>query len=101
MKRLFSTQNDWVPTPILDVGGINYEGVLRLNSEDVSFDLNGEVPKLYIKGQEVGVVLMINQYVTESDVSGTNVITFVYLTKDDPKQKVLSVDRITREVMNQ
>lgn len=40
MKRLFSTQNDWVPTPILGVGGINYEGVLRLNSEDVSFDLN-------------------------------------------------------------
>lgn len=69
--------------------------------EDVSFDLNGEVPKLYIKGQEVGVVLMINQYVTESDVSGTNVTTFVYLTKDDPKQKVLSINRITGEVMNQ
>ncbi|WP_228077422.1 hypothetical protein [Enterococcus casseliflavus] len=72
-----------------------------LIKEDLSYDLNGKVPKLYIKGQEVGVVLMINQYVTESDVSGTNVITFVYLTKDDPKQKVLSINRITGEVMNQ
>lgn len=102
MKRLFSTQNDWVPTPILGVGGINYEGVLRLNSEDVSFDLNGHVPKLYIKGCEVGVVSMANHYVTSCAWGeGTNVITFVYMTKDDPKQKVLSIDRITGEVMNQ
>lgn len=99
MKRLFYKYND--SGPVLHVTRIEYEGVLRMNSEDVSFDLNREVPKLYIKGQEVGVVLMINQYVTESDVSGTNVITFVYLTKDDPKQKVLSINRITGEVMNQ
>lgn len=32
---------------------------------------------------------------------GTNVITFIYVTNDDPKQKVLSIDRITGEVMNQ
>lgn len=102
LKRLFSAHNDWVPTPILGVGGINYEGVLRLNSKHVSFDLNGKVPKLYIKGQEVGVVVMTNQYVTKHDSGeGFNAITFVYLTDDDPKQKVLSIDRITGEVMNQ
>lgn len=73
-----------------------------LNKEDVSFDLNGEVPKLYIKGQEVGVVVMTNQYVTKHDSGeGFNAITFVYLTDDDPKQKVLSIDRTTGEVMNQ
>lgn len=102
LERLFSTQNDWVPTPILGVGGINYEGVLRLNSEDVSFDLNGHVPKLYIKGCEVGVVSMTNHYVTSHTWGeGTNVITFIYVTNDDPKQKVLSIDRTTGEVMNQ
>ena len=102
LKRLFSTQNDWVPTPIFGVGGINYEGVLRLNSEDISFDLNGKVPKLYIKGQEVGVVSMTNHYVTSHAWGeGTNVITFIYVTNDDPKQKVLSIDRITGEVMDQ
>ncbi|OTN77085.1 hypothetical protein A5886_002165 [Enterococcus sp. 8G7_MSG3316] len=73
-----------------------------LTREDVSFDLNGKVPKLYIKGQEVGVVSMTNHYVTSCAWGeGTNVITFVYMTKDDPKQKVLSINRITGEVMNQ
>ncbi|MCB8505390.1 hypothetical protein KMA67_06620 [Enterococcus durans] len=73
-----------------------------LTQEDVSFDLNGEVPKLYIKGQEAGVVVMTNQYVTRHDRGeGVNAITFVYLTEGDPKQKVLSIDRITGEVMNQ
>ena len=101
-KRLFSTKNNWVPEPILGVGGINYEGVLRLNSEDVSFDLNGEVPKLYIKGREAGIASMTNHYVTShARGEGTNVITFIYVTIDDPKQKVLSIDRITGEVMNQ
>lgn len=101
-KRLFSTKNDWVPTPILGVGGINYEGVLRLNSEDVRFDLNGEVPKLYIKGREVGVVVMTNHYVTKHDNGeGVNLITFVYLTEGYSEEKVLSIDRITGEVFNQ
>ena len=73
-----------------------------LTKEDVSFDLNGKVPKLYIKGQEVGVVVMTNQYVTKHDSGeGFNAITFVYVTDDDPKQRVLSIDRITGEVMNQ
>nr|DAG10276.1 MAG TPA: hypothetical protein [Caudoviricetes sp.] len=73
-----------------------------LTQEDVSFDLNGEVPKLYIKGQEAGVVVMTNQYVTRHNRGeGVNAITFVYLTEGDPKQKVLSIDRITGEVMNQ
>ncbi|MCD5192930.1 hypothetical protein IV460_18200 [Enterococcus casseliflavus] len=76
--------------------------MLRLNSKDVSFDLNGNVPKLYIKGQETGIVSMTNYYVTKHDRGeGTNVITFIYVTNDDPKQKVLSIDRITGEVMNQ
>ncbi len=73
-----------------------------LTKEDVSFDLNGKVPKLYIKGQEVWVVSMTNHYVTSHAWGeGTNVITFIYVTNDDPKQKVLSIDRITGEVMNQ
>ncbi|WP_430609701.1 hypothetical protein [Enterococcus sp. DIV0876] len=73
-----------------------------MNSEDVSFDLNGKVPKLYIKGREVGVVVMTNHYVTKHDWGeGTNVITFIYVTNDDPKQKVLSIDRITGEVLDQ
>ena len=73
-----------------------------LTKEDVSFDLNGKVPKLYIKGQEVWVVSMTNHYVTSHAWGeGTNVITFIYVTNDGPKQKVLSIDRITGEVMNQ
>ena len=100
LKRLFRKYDD--SGPVLHVTGINYEEVLRLNSQDVSFDLNGKVPKLYIKGQEAGVVSMTNHYVTKHDWGeGTNVITFIYVTNDDPKQKVLSIDRITGEVMNQ
>ncbi|MEJ8829073.1 hypothetical protein ACQUFQ_05480 [Enterococcus gallinarum] len=72
-----------------------------LIKEDLSYDLNGKVPKLYIKGQQVGVVSMTTHYVTESDVTGTNVVTFTYVTKDSPEQKVLSIDRITGEVMHQ
>lgn len=73
-----------------------------LVKEDVSFDLNGKVPKLYIKGCEAGVVSMTNHYVTSHAWGkGTNVVTFIYVTNDDPKQKVLSIDRITGEVMNQ
>lgn len=72
-----------------------------LIKEDLSYDLNGKVPKLYIKGQQVGVVSMTTHYVTESDVTGTNVVTFTYVTKDSPEQKVLSIDRITGEAMHQ
>ena len=73
-----------------------------LTKEDVSFDLNGKVPKLYIKGREVWVVSMTNHYITSHAWGeGTNVITFIYVTNGDPKQKVLSIDRITGEVMNQ
>lgn len=72
-----------------------------LNKEYVSFDLNGKVPKLYIKGQEVGVASMTSHYVTDSDMPGTNVITFVYMTKDDPRNKVLSIDRNNGRVFNQ
>lgn len=72
-----------------------------LTKEDVSFDLNGKVPKLYIKDRKVWVVSMTTHYVTESDVTGTNVVTFTYVTKDSPEQKLLSIDRITGEVMHQ
>ena len=73
-----------------------------LTKEDVSFDLNGKVPKLYIKGQEAGVVSMTNHYITSHAWGeGTNVITFIYITNGDPKQKVLSIDRITGEVKHQ
>ncbi|WP_311942848.1 hypothetical protein [Enterococcus dongliensis] len=73
-----------------------------LTKEDVSFDLNGKVPKLYIKGQEVGVVVMTNHYVTSDyENEGVNVITFVYLIGGNPEQKVLSIDQITGEVMHQ
>ncbi|MDC0751785.1 hypothetical protein [Enterococcus innesii] len=45
---------------------------------------------------------MTNHYVTSHAWGeGTNVITFIYVTNDDPKQKVLSIDRTTGEVMNQ
>lgn len=69
---------------------------------DVSFDLNGKVSKLYIKGREVGVVVMTNHYVTKHDSGeGVNLITFVYLTEGYSEEKVLSIDRITGEVFNQ
>ncbi|WP_369118295.1 hypothetical protein [Enterococcus thailandicus] len=82
------------------------EAILDLNEslakEDVSFDLNGKVPKLYIKGQEAGIVSMTNHYVT-SDYSneGVNVITFVYMTNKNPEQKVLSINKVTDEVFKQ
>lgn len=73
-----------------------------VTKEDISYDLNGEVPKLYIKGQEVGVVVMTNHYVTSDyENEGVNVITFVYLIGGNPEQKVLSIDQITGEVMHQ
>lgn len=98
-KRFLNRYDD--SGPVLHVAGINYEEVLRLNKEDVSFDLNGKVPKLYIKGQEVGVVSMTTHYVTDSDMPGTNVITFSYITKDSPQSKTLSINRINGEVFNQ
>lgn len=88
-------------TPPL-VERIQYESVSKLSINDISYDLNDEVPRLYIKGQSVGIVSMTNHYVTSHAWgAGTNVITFIYVTNDDPKQKVLSIDRITGEVMNQ
>jgi hypothetical protein len=100
LKRLSCKFND--PMVVLYTDGITYKEVLTMNKEDVSYDLNTEVPKLYIKGQDVGVVSMTNQYVTKHPFGeGTNVITFVYVTKDNTKQKVLSINRITGEVLHQ
>lgn len=63
-------------------------------NDDISYDLNGEVPKLYIKGKEVGVVSMTKHYVTMGVELGTNTTTFVYVTKDNPEQKVLSINNL-------
>ncbi|MHC5250432.1 hypothetical protein [Enterococcus sp. LJL90] len=72
----------------------------RLSKDDISYDLNGEVPKLYIKGKEVGVVSMTMHYVTASEEPGTKTVTFVYLTKGNPENKVLSINNLG-EVFNQ
>lgn len=102
LKRLFANFSGFDLGPVLHATEFDYKEVLTLKREDISYDLNGEVPKLYIKGQEVGIVSMTNHYVTSHAWgAGTNVITFIYVTNDDPKQKVLSIDRITGEVMNQ
>jgi hypothetical protein len=61
---------------------------------DIRYDLNNEVPKLYIKNEEVGVVSMTKHYVTRDIKLGTNTTTFVYVTKDSPEQKVLSINNL-------
>lgn len=65
-----------------------------LSEEDISYELNGEVPKLYIKGKEVGVVSTTMHYVTASEGLGTKTVTFVYLTENNPEQKVLSINSL-------
>ncbi|MCS6723521.1 hypothetical protein NOM68_18490, partial [Proteus mirabilis] len=66
----------------------------RLTVDDFSYDLNNEVPKLYIKGNEVSVVSMTKHYVTHTDVPGTNTTTFVYITRDSSEQKILSINNL-------
>ncbi|MGM0260427.1 hypothetical protein [Enterococcus sp. AZ102] len=75
----------------------------RLKREDVSFNLNGKVPMLYIKGIEVGVVSVNLNYVTDSNVSGTNIITFVYLNKNVEQigHRIISINLNTNEVFEQ
>lgn len=63
-------------------------------NETISYDLNNEVPKLYIKGKEVGVVSMTKHYVTRGVELETNTTTFVYVTNDSPEQKVLSINNL-------
>ena len=65
-----------------------------LTIDDISYDLNNEVPKLYIKGKEVGVVSMTKHYVTRGLELGTDTTTFVYVTKDSPEQKILSINNL-------
>ena len=78
-----------------------YKEAEGITTSNISYDLNDEVPKLYIKGREVGVVSMTKHYVTNGDTPGTNVITFIYITKDSPAQRVLSIDLLTDVVLNQ
>lgn len=75
----------------------------RLSKDDISYDLNSEVPRLYIKGQEAGVVFMSRHYVTSSSGgTGMNLITFAYMiSRDEPEQKFLSINLLTGEVFNQ
>ncbi|MGX7239068.1 hypothetical protein [Enterococcus phoeniculicola] len=68
---------------------------------DIKYDLNNEVPRLWIKLEEAGVVSMTKHYVTNGDTPGTNVIIFIYITKDSSAQRVLSIDLLTDVVLNQ
>lgn len=61
---------------------------------DIKYDLNNEVPRLWIKREEVGVVSMTKHYVTRDIKLGTNTTTFVYVTKDSPEQKILSINNL-------
>ncbi|MFW7361534.1 hypothetical protein ACODHD_10340 [Vagococcus fluvialis] len=61
---------------------------------DVKYDLNNEVPRLWIKSEEVGIVSMTKHYVTRGSELGTNTTTFVYVTKDSPEQKILSINNL-------
>lgn len=64
-------------------------------NDDITYDLNHEIPTLYIKGDEVGVVSMTKHYVTSSpDMIGTNTTIFVYITKDNHEQKILSINNL-------
>lgn len=63
-------------------------------NDDISYELNNEIPRLYIKGKEVGVVSMTKHYVTDTDMPGTNSTTFVYVTKDSLEQKILSINNL-------
>lgn len=73
---------------------LNSEPTLYKFNDDISYDLNSEVPKLYIKGKEVGVVSMTRHYMTSNTGLGTDTITFIYMTKDSPEQKVLSINNL-------
>lgn len=66
----------------------------RLTIDDICYDLNNEVPRLWIKSEEVGVVSMTIHYVTRCSELGTNTTTFVYVTKDSPEQKILSINNL-------
>lgn len=61
---------------------------------DVKYDLNNEVPRLWIKSIEVGIVSMTKHYVTRGSELGTNTTTFVYVTKDNSQQKILSINNL-------
>lgn len=72
-----------------------------LTIDEISYDLNNEVPRLYIKGKEVGLVSMTKHYVTISDLPGTNVTTVVYMLKGEVEQRALSINHMTGELFEQ
>lgn len=74
---------------------------LEIKLDEISYDLNSEIPKLYIKGEEVGVVSMTRHYITTSMELATNVTTFVYVTKNRAEQKILSIDHVNEELFQQ
>ena len=80
---------------------LNKKDDLNLDISDVSYDLNKEIPKLYIKGEEVGVVSMTRHYITKNVGLATNVVTFLYLDKSSDRQKILSIDLVNEEIFHQ
>ncbi|MGY3766935.1 helix-turn-helix domain-containing protein [Vagococcus vulneris] len=79
-----------------NIGGNNF----KFNSK-ISYELNSEVPILMINDEAVGVVSMTRQFVTKGMGEGVNIITFTYLTKNSPKQRVLFINHSTGEVFEQ
>lgn len=85
---------------------VNGKSIVSKNQEltmrDINFDLSNEVPKLFIKGQEVGVVSFSSQYVTSNaNGHGTNTVTIGYITKAADGQRTLSINKVTDEVFHQ
>ncbi|MFC0232742.1 hypothetical protein ACFFIF_01915 [Vagococcus entomophilus] len=68
---------------------------------DIEYDINGKVPKLSIKGVPMGVCSMTRHYVTNSNILGTNVITFIYIDKNNPVKKILSIKCDSQEIFLQ
>lgn len=77
---------------------------LQHYNKEMSYNLNKDVPELYINGEKCGVVSMTRTFVTKSFVNGTNgtnVITFTYYDREEPKQKIVSFDLNSRTVFKQ
>lgn len=74
-----------------------------INTDKINYDLNHEIPKLFINDKEVGVVSMTYHYVTsgiDADI-GVNILTFQYFDSDSSNQKILSINKITNEIFKQ
>lgn len=70
-----------------------------LSVGDIYYDLNNYVPRLFIRGKEVGVVLVSFNYLTKNSNDGNNIVTFVYIS--DHEEKVLSIEKETGKIFHQ